>query len=106
MVRGDVIYCGGVTPLKKLASLSEAFGMNCEIHLNMNPLAQAANLHVMCSMKNCDFFEWALPEWLWEYGVKENIRLDDEGFVHVPEGPGLGLDVDKEYINSHTIADL
>ena len=106
MIRGDVIYCGGVTPLKKMASMAEAFGMNCEIHLNSNSLAQAANLHVMCSISNCDFFEWAVPEWLWVYGVKESIKLDGEGFVHVPDGAGLGIEVDKEYIDSHTIATL
>jgi len=106
MIRGDVIYCGGVTPLKKMSSMAEAFGMNCEIHLNSNPLAQAANLHVMCSISNCDFFEWMVPEWLWDYGVKDSIKLDDEGFVYVPEKPGLGLEADKEYIESHTTATL
>ena len=86
--------------------MAEAFGMNCEIHLNSNPLAQAANLHVMCSMKNCDFFEWAVPEWLWVYGVKEDIKLDEEGYVHAPKSAGLGLEVDREYIDSHTVATL
>jgi len=106
IVRSDTLFNGGITPLKKTASLAEAFGMKCEIHYNPNPLANAANLHVMCSIKNCDFFEWVVPEWLWDFGVKENIKLDDEGYVHVPEGPGLGLEVDWEYVDRHTIATL
>lgn len=106
IVRSDALYNGGITPLKKTASLAEAFDMKCEIHYNPSPLANAANLHVMCSMSNCDFYEWVVPEWQWDFGVKESIKLDGEGYVHVPKEPGLGLEVDWEYINSHTVQTL
>lgn len=106
MVRSDTLYNGGITPLKKTASLAEAFGMKCEVHCNPNPLANAANLHVICSIKNCDFYEWMVPEGIWDFGVRESIKLDDEGYVHVPKAPGLGLEIDWEYIDSHTIATL
>lgn len=106
MVRSDTLYNGGITPLKKTASLAEAFGIKCEIHCNPNPLANAANLHVICSIKNCDFYEWMVPEGIWDFGVKKSIKLDEEGYVHVPKGPGLGLEVDWEYINTHTTATL
>ena len=45
--------------------------MRCEIHTNFNPLMNAANLHVTCSIKNCEFYEWWVPEKLmWDFGVK------------------------------------
>ena len=40
------------------------------------------------------------------FGVKEGIKIDNEGYAHVPKGPGLGLEVDWEYIDGHTIATL
>ena len=106
IVRSDTCYNGGITPLKKIASLCEAFGINCEIHCCPNPWMNAANLHVMCSIKNCDFYEWMVPEGIWDFGVKEAIKFDDEGFVHVPKKPGLGLEINWEYIDSHTIQTL
>ncbi|MCX6013689.1 MAG: mandelate racemase, partial [Chloroflexi bacterium] len=106
IVRSDALFNGGITSLKKTASLAEAFGMNCEIHYNPNPLANAANLHVMCSIKNSEYYEWAVPEWIWTFGTKKNIVLDDKGYVHVPDGPGLGLELDRDYIDKHTIATL
>ncbi|MFC1979217.1 enolase C-terminal domain-like protein [Chloroflexota bacterium] len=107
IVQSDTLVNGGITPLKKTASLAEALGMNCEIHFCSNPLANAANLHVMCSIKNCSFFEWVVPDGgRYQFGLKEGIKLDDEGYVHVPEGPGLGLEVDWEYVDNHTIATL
>jgi len=102
IVRGDTLSIGGITPLKKLASLAEAFNINCEIHRSPNPLAEAANMHVMCSIKNCEYFEWAVPENY--FGVKEYLKLDSQGYVYAPQMPGLGLEIDWEYIDSHTIA--
>jgi L-alanine-DL-glutamate epimerase-like enolase superfamily enzyme len=107
IVRSDVQFNGGITQLKKVASLAEAFGMRCEIHTNFNPLMNAANLHVTCSIKNCEFYEWWIPEELmWDFGVKESLVVDTEGYVHVPYGPGLGLEVDWDYVAAHAIATL
>jgi len=107
IVRSDAVANGGITQLRKVSILAEAFGMKCEIHTNHNPLMNAANLHVTCSIKNCEFYEWWLPEkLLWDFGVKESLKVDNEGYVHAPERPGLGIDVDWEYVNAHTIAVL
>ena len=106
VVRSDTLHNGGITPLKKTASLSEAFGLKCEIHCHPNTWMNAANLHVTCAIKNCDFYEWMVPEALWDFGLKEKIRLDDEGYAHVPQGNGVGMEVDWEYIDRNTIMAL
>ena len=107
IVRSDVQFNGGITQLKKVASLAEAFGMRCEIHTNFNPLMNAANLHVTCAIKNCEFYEWWIPEKLiWDFGVVDSLTVDREGCVHVPNGPGLGLEVDWDYVAAHTTATL
>ena len=106
IIRSDTLYNGGITPLKKAASLAEAFGMRCEIHCNPNALANAANLHVTCSIKNCEFYEWMVPAHLWDFGLRESIQLDADGYAHVPQKPGLGLEVDWDFIKSQTVATL
>ena len=106
IVRSDVMYNGGITSLKKTATLAEAFGMKCEIHNNTNPLMNAANLHVTCSIKNCDFYECIMAEEVTEFGVAEGIVIDNQGYAHVPKGPGLGMEVDWEYIDGCTIVTL
>jgi L-alanine-DL-glutamate epimerase-like enolase superfamily enzyme len=107
LLRGDVVIKGGITGLVKIARLAEAFGMACEIHDGYNALNNVANLHVLCATDNCEWFEVLLfnrsgdhsLEHL-NYGLTEPFRIDGEGFVHVPSGPGLGVDVDWELINS------
>lgn len=106
IIRGDVLFKGGITPVKKLAALAEAFGMNMEIHTNCNPLGNSAHMHVTCSIKNCEFYEVFVPEEYFSFGVKEDIRIDDEGYAHVPQKPGLGMEIDWNSIDKWTIATL
>jgi L-alanine-DL-glutamate epimerase-like enolase superfamily enzyme len=95
-------YIGGITPMKKAASLSEAFHLNAELHSFGNPLIQAAHLHVMLSVKNCEFFEAPVPEGVFDYGTKDTIRVQKDGYVYAPKKPGLGLDIDWDFIDNNT----
>ena len=39
-----------------------------------------------------------------EFGVREGIEIDNEGYAHVPKGPGIGLELDWEYLDMYTTA--
>ena len=98
---GDV---GGLTPLMKTVHLCESFGMRCEIH-GGGP----GNLHALCAMTNGEFYERGLlhpfidfdehAPWLHEHGEP----MDDQGFVHVPQHPGLGMNINWDYIDKNRI---
>ncbi len=38
--------------------------------------------------------------------VREGPKVDDKGYVHAPRGPGLGMELDWEYVDAHTVAIL
>ena len=102
MLRGDVAVKGGITPLVKIAHLAEAFRMKCETHHGGNSLNNVANLHVTMAINNCDYFEVLLPDSANKYGLVSDIEVDDEGFVHAPERPGLGYEIDWELVKGET----
>lgn len=102
-VRADVTVSGGFTPTKKIVALSEANNMRCEIQSWGATLTQAANLHMMLACSNCTYFEQAFPYEPFEIGSKTVIRTDKEGYVHAPEGHGLGVDLDWDEIERLTI---
>jgi L-alanine-DL-glutamate epimerase-like enolase superfamily enzyme len=103
ILRADVTIMGGLTPLIKCARACEVFGLQCEIHVGTNPFADMANLHMICAMKNCAYFEVIVPEHLYHFGVVEPpITIDTEGYVHVVDKPGIGLTIDWDYINKRT----
>ena len=103
IVRADVSFKGGIGPLKKIAGLCEAFGMNLEVHTNANTLIDAANLHVIASIPNTEYYEQLVPEALFTLAGVEKIHIDREGFAHVPQGPGIGARIDWELVERYKV---
>jgi len=92
----------GITGLKKLVSLCEAFGLDCEFHHGANALMNAANLHVSLSASNCEFYEWMVPDDEVRFGLVDGMKVDGKGWVHAPQAPGLGFDLDWNMLNKLT----
>ena len=78
-------------------------GMRCEIMSWGFTLVAAANLHLMLGFDNCTYYEQAVPYESYEYGMKDVIRAQPDGYAYAPQGPGLGLEVDWEAMEEATI---
>ena len=105
-LRGDVAVKGGITTLVKTAHLAEAFRMNYEVHHGGNSLNNVANLHVIASIRNTEFFEVLLPDGAQKYGLERDITVGRDGMVRVPSGPGLGAAIDFALIERKKVAVL
>jgi L-alanine-DL-glutamate epimerase-like enolase superfamily enzyme len=105
-LRGDVAVKGGITTLLKTAHLAEAFRMNYEVHHGGNSLNNVANLHVIASIRNTEFFEVLLPDGAQKYGLEQDVVVGKDGMVHVPTGPGLGAAIDFKLIERKKMAIL
>ena len=97
-LRGDVAVKGGITSILKTAHLAQAFAMNYEVHHGGNSLNNYANLHVILAIANCQFFEVLLPSEAQKYGIIDDLAPDGDGFIHAPEAPGLGANIDFDLI--------
>ena len=104
-LRMDPEYDMGITGGMKIAHLGEAFGIDVEVHA-----CGPAHRHVMGAMRNSNFYEVALvgpdcpnavpPVYLCGYSdLLECIGSD--GCVPVPDGPGLGVIYDWDFINAN-----
>jgi L-alanine-DL-glutamate epimerase-like enolase superfamily enzyme len=105
-VRVDATICGGITPIRKIMALAEAYGKTVEVQCWGYTLTQAANLHVMLGYGNCRYFEQPSPYPAFEYGSLDVIRTDKQGYVHAPPGPGLGVGIDWDAVKKATILNL
>jgi L-alanine-DL-glutamate epimerase-like enolase superfamily enzyme len=112
-LRGDVMLKGGLTPLMKIAHLAEAFGLNCEVHDGFTSLGNAACLHAVMAMPNCEMFEiitinapgtYGLDHL--NYGLAEPFEFDADNNILAPTRPGLGHAIDWELINSGLIGEV
>lgn len=103
MLRGDTLLKGGITGLRKAVAAAEMFGLNLEVHTADSPLLDVANLHVSCATANTEFTEIDHPIFRW--GLKNNpIEPDAQGYVHLPTKPGLGVELDRDWLDAHTCA--
>jgi L-alanine-DL-glutamate epimerase-like enolase superfamily enzyme len=88
-----------------VAHLAESFGMQCEVHGN-----GAANLAVCGAIRNSRWYERGLLHPFLDYDeVPAHLNaiidpMDRDGFVAMPTRPGLGEDINFDYIARHTVA--
>lgn len=105
LVRSGVGDVGGLTGLIKCVHLAEAFGMHLEVHGG-----GVGNLHMLGAMVSPGlYYERGLlhpfidydetPAWL----NKPIDPMDNEGMVHISPDPGLGYDINWDYINTHLV---
>jgi len=105
-VRADPEYDAGITGATKVAHVAEGFGLDVEFHA-----PGPAQRHCIAAIRNANYYELALvhPECenttppIYEGGYDDHLdAIDDDGTVPVPDGPGLGVEYDWDYIESNT----
>jgi len=99
-LRCDPTNVGGISAARSAMALASAHGLKTELQSYGYPLTQAANLHLMLGVPGCSYFEHPVPFEHFEYGCFNPIRIEPDGCVSAPDGPGLGLDIDWKQIES------
>ena len=104
-VRGDPQYDGGITGVLKIAHAAEGFGLDVELHG-----AGPDRRHLMAAIGNTNYYEMGLlhpccppfhtPHYRGDYAERIDV-IDDQGCIEVPEGPGLGVQYDWDFIERH-----
>ena len=56
-----------------------------------------ANVHVSCAIRNCEYFEYFVPEENYRLPMKGDLPIRD-GIITVPDVPGVGAELDWELI--------
>ncbi len=101
IARGDVHLKEGITGMRKAIGMADLLGFDLEVHGVAQPLLEAANLHVSLAMTNGRWAETFHP--VYSKGLKGNpLAIDAEGYKHLPTGPGLGVELDWDWIDNVT----
>ena len=98
ILQPDCCHTGGITSMKKIATLAEAFFVPLAPHCTASNLGIAASLHVAASIPLFLIHEF-YPDNLGfnPAGImRMDWKLDAEGYIGLPGGPGLGIDVDEK----------
>jgi L-alanine-DL-glutamate epimerase-like enolase superfamily enzyme len=101
IVQPDVIKAGGFLVCRKIAAVAEAFGCVCTPH-QTQPFGTVANLHLAASTPSIRYFqEYSIePHPLWDKLFVEPVLEVKDGYLTVPEGPGLGVEINEKVLNA------
>ena len=99
----DVTWTGGITELKKIATMAEAFYVPVSPHDAGGPVNILAGAHVMMTTPNFYKLETSRYE-LSAYNALIEPGLDiRNGRLTVPDGPGLGAEINLDFLRSHLV---
>jgi L-alanine-DL-glutamate epimerase-like enolase superfamily enzyme len=100
----DVVKAGGITEMVKIAHFAQAYHRPLILHNTRPTYSTAASLQLIACLTNVgpfmEFFDLDdFPELL---GLtREYFRFED-GYLHVPDRPGIGLEVDEEKVRARS----
>lgn len=95
IVQPDVIHCGGITEIRRIASLAETYGAEISPHMYYGPVAHVASLQAMAGVRNFLMQEWdSAQDRTFATITKGTYPRVENGHVTLTERPGLGLTLD------------
>jgi L-alanine-DL-glutamate epimerase-like enolase superfamily enzyme len=100
IVQPDVTKCGGLSEGKKIATLADAFGKYVTTHTTSVGIGLAAHLHYWASTPTCRYAqEFNVVASRQRVSLLKTPLLPDGGYLRVPDGPGLGIELDDEVVD-------
>lgn len=104
IVQPDVIWSGGFTECRRIAHLALAHNLPCNPHVFSSGISLAANLHFLASIPNAGLFEMDRNIYpLRDELLTEKIDISGDGFVYLPQGPGLGINLNMDVFEKYKV---
>ncbi|MFB6091122.1 MAG: galactonate dehydratase [Halobellus sp.] len=104
VVQPDLSHAGGITEVKKIAAMAEAYDVAMAPHCPLGPIALASCVQVDACSPNALIQEQSLDihynetSDVLDYLADPSVFEYDEGYVELPTDPGLGIEIDEDRV--------
>lgn len=111
ILQPDVTMTASVSQVLKVKALCEAFNRHFMPHHGVSALGMAATVHIACTYPG-----WILIEYMYDPPYRDvetyqclggivttPMRIDRDGFIAPPDGPGLGVEIDEGAIGRYAV---
>jgi L-alanine-DL-glutamate epimerase-like enolase superfamily enzyme len=96
ILQPDVTKCGGLSEVRKIAWQAYDHHIQLVSHGWNTAVGVAADLHLAAAMPVALYVEFLTPAPYIDRIINNPFQLDDEGCLHVPSGPGLGIELNRD----------
>ena len=104
VIQPDLSRCGGLTVARRVMELAEEAGLDLVPHSWLTHLLTATSLQLIAALPRARLVEFNVSQSPLTSGITGRaFALDEDGMVAIPDGPGLGLDVDEDFVRAHRV---
>jgi L-rhamnonate dehydratase len=103
VIQPDISRCGGLTEVKKIASMAADNNIQIVPHAFKTGILVAASIHLIAATPGIPFLEFSVTE----SAIRKELLIEPfvqkDGFVKVPTAPGLGIELNPEVITRYGV---
>jgi D-galactarolactone cycloisomerase len=102
IVQPDVTKVGGISEQRKIAWMANEFGIQYIGHGWNTALGVAADLQLSTVFPTCDLVEYIGGSPYVDHITEGGFRLDKEGYLEIPNKPGLGINLNRDALKHYS----
>lgn len=108
IIQPDLSHAGGISEVRRIAAMAETYDVAVAPHCPLGPLALASCLQLGACTPNVVLQEVSLGIHyntnadLFTYIKEERPLTPTDGYLPIPEGPGLGIEIDEEKVRAES----
>ena len=104
VIQPDLSRCGGITVAAKVAGMAEEAGIDLVPHSWLTHLLTGYSLQLIATLPRARFVEFNVSQSPLTAGIaRASFSLGEDGCVAIPDTPGIGVDVDTDFIRAHRV---
>jgi L-alanine-DL-glutamate epimerase-like enolase superfamily enzyme len=101
VLQPDLTRCGGLTVAVQVAAAAQSAGTEIVTHSWLTDLLHAYSLHYLATLDRAHWVEFNVAQSGLSRGVAaRRMTLDPDGTVAVPAGPGIGVEVNEDFVRA------
>jgi len=108
IIQPDLSHAGGISEVRKIAAMAEAYDTAVAPHSPLGPINLAASLQIDAVTPNVFIQEQSLGihynqgNDLLDYLVNKEVFKYKDGYAEIPDLPGLGIEIDEELVRAES----
>jgi len=103
VLQPESMVLDGVTALRKIGALAELYGKQIVPHHGAGDLGVIAHLHLVASWMHAPFLEILhdppIGDYRHAFSIMKEYPVVENGLISVPQGPGLGVEINSDFID-------
>ncbi len=101
VIQPDLCHAGGISEVRRIASAADTYNIRVAPHNPYGPVSTAACLHLCAAIPNFLILEYVWTNEPWRSRIQKGDPIRNEnGYLPLPDRPGLGIDLDEDLIGS------